>query len=111
MDGILQLQGGNCKDDLTGVDGNQLATAMIELHQAEDVMVDALRTLLHITLNSLQQLTQYISPCIQDRLDVDEKSIRSLNGVDLRESTGGDDGFIPFTQGPKERRKPSYQIH
>jgi hypothetical protein len=115
MDEILQPQGGTHGDDLSGVNRNRVATAMIELHQAEDSMVDALRTLLHLTPDSIQQLAQYVSPRIQDRLDSEEDSIRSLDEPDLGElGTGVGDGlpgFVSFTHGLKEKRKPSYRIH
>jgi hypothetical protein len=114
MGEILQLQGGTHGDDLSGVNRNRVATAMIELHQAEDSMVDALRTLLHLAPDSIQQLAQYVSPRIQDRLDSEE----AIQSLDLGEfgsgGTGVEDGspgLVPFTHGLKEKRKPSYRIH
>ena len=88
---------------------------MIELQQAEDTAVGALQTLLRFAPESRNQLTRYISPSIQARLEysnllsVGSRSPEDPNRGEI--TSEGSHRLVPFVQGKKEARKPSYKIH
>jgi hypothetical protein len=69
MEEILHLPERHHEDD-SNLSDNQIATAMTQLHQAEDSMLQAMQKVLQIIISpgSIQQLTQYISPRLAERL-------------------------------------------
>jgi len=89
---------------------------MMELQQAEDIAVKAIQMVLCLAPESTTQLSQYISPSIQARLEstnTSNPSSGSLGSLDnaIAEGPGTDRMLVPFARGRKEARKPSYKIH
>jgi len=82
---------------------------MTELHQAEDAMVQALRTCLQ--LEPMQHFNKYMSPRILEWLDSKDDIASKFDDMADGPDADGPDGLVPFTKGRKEKRKPSYKIH
>lgn len=93
---------------------SKIATAMIELQQAEDISVKAIQTILCLAPESTAQLSQFISPSIQAQLanpyDHSSSSFDSYQVVAEGPGTNSDI-LIPFVRSRKEACKPSYKIH
>ncbi|KAK2459406.1 hypothetical protein APHAL10511_008578, partial [Amanita phalloides] len=80
---------------------SKIATAMIELQQAEDALVKAIETALYYAPESAPQLSQYNSPSIQAQLDYrTEASISSTGSSDSsnqeQAAAGGSAELVPF---------------
>ena len=105
---------------------SNIATAMIELQQAEDALVKAIQTVLRYAPESASELSRHISPSIQERLDysADTAKLPVSSPGSSRSSCSsgqekaasdmgniGEPGLVPFNRGKKEARKPSYKIY